>query len=70
MVSNEILLWKHALLAFFHLISCSMNFTHIHTRDVKIKKDLNTLQVWIHMFVNNEQKVRVDDFENLTIGTL
>jgi hypothetical protein len=25
--------------------------------------DLNTLQVWIHMFVNNEEKVMLDDFE-------
>lgn len=32
--------------------------------------DLNTLQVWIHVFVNNEHKVMLDDFENLTIGTL
>jgi hypothetical protein len=40
-----------------------MGFTHIHTRDVKITMDLNTLQVWIHMFVNNEEKVMLDDFE-------
>jgi len=47
-----------------------MGFTHIHTRDVKIPMDLNTLQVWILVFVNNEQKVMLDHFENLTIGTL
>jgi hypothetical protein len=47
-----------------------MGFTHIYTRDVRIPMDLNTLQVWIHVFVNNEHKVMLDDFENLTIGTL
>jgi hypothetical protein len=47
-----------------------MGFIDIHTRDVKIPMDLNALQVWIHMFVNNEQKVMLDHFENLTIGTL